>query len=108
MTGEPEPTGYELMRAIQSLRQSFDTIATGMVTQATLAIYQQAQKEKDDRQDARIKAVEVAQERRREDREREQAEARKTRSQQNFAITMAAITAALGLGSALILRLVGQ
>lgn len=104
MTGEPEPTGYELMRAINSLRASFDTIATGMVTQATLAIWQQAQKEKDDRQDARLKAVEVAQDKRREEREREQAETRKTRSQQNFAIVMSILAAALSLGAAFILK----
>lgn len=107
MTVEPEPTGWELMRAIQGIRGDVGAAMQNMVTQAMLAVYQEAQRTTDARQDARIRAVEVAQEKRREEREREQAEARKTRSQQNFAITMAAITAALGLGSALILRLVG-
>lgn len=75
---EPEPGGWELMRSINSLRESVDKLAAGMVTQATLAIIQQAQKEKDDRQDARIKQLES-----------ENADARKVKAQQWFAIGLA-------------------
>lgn len=77
---EPEPTGWELMRAIESLRKSVDSAVAGMVTQATLAIYQAAQKEKDDRQDARIKQLE-------NDREAD----RKTKAQQWFAIGLSGL-----------------
>ncbi|ANJ26830.1 hypothetical protein [Agromyces aureus] len=72
---EPEPGGWELMRSINSLRESVDKLAAGMVTQGTLAIIQAAQKQTDDRQDARLKELET-----------ELAEARKTKAQQWFAI----------------------
>jgi hypothetical protein len=78
MTNEPEPNGWELMRSIRDLKTSVDNLATGMVTQATLAIYQGAQKETDDRQDARIKQLET-----------DLAESRKTKAQQWFAIGLA-------------------
>lgn len=90
---EPEPSGWELMRAIESLRKSVDSAVAGMVTQATLAIYQQAQKDKDDRQDARIKQLEV-------DRDDE----RKKRAQQWFAIVLSLVGGAVSLGVALILK----
>ena len=77
---EPEPSGWELMRAIESLRKSVDSAVAGMVTQATLAIYQQAQKEKDDRQDARIKQLE-------QDREQD----RRSKAQQWFAIGLSGL-----------------
>lgn len=101
---EPEPSGWELMRAIESLRKSVDSAVAGMVTQATLAIYQQAQKEKDDRQDARIRDLEQAQDERRKARETEQTEQRTTRSRQNFGIILALLTGVIGLVGALILR----
>lgn len=34
MTNEPEPSGWELLRGIISLKESVDGIASGMVTQA--------------------------------------------------------------------------
>ncbi len=63
------------MRAVNSLRDSVDKLAAGMVTQGTLAIIQASQKEKDDRQDARLRQLET-----------ELADARKTKAQQWFAI----------------------
>lgn len=90
---EPEPSGWELMRAIESLRKSVDSAVAGMVTQATLAIYQQAQKEKDDRQDARIKQLEA-----------DLTEQRKTKAQQWFAIALSIVGGVVSLGVALIMR----
>ncbi|MBN9209365.1 MAG: hypothetical protein J0H96_11965 [Microbacterium ginsengisoli] len=80
MSGEPEPSGWELMRAINGLRESVNGLAAGMVTQATLAIYQSAQKQTDDRQDARIKQL-----------ENDLADARKTKAQQWFAIGLSGL-----------------
>lgn len=33
MTNEPEPNGWELLRSIRDLKDSFDGVARGMVTQ---------------------------------------------------------------------------
>lgn len=107
MTGEPEPTGWEVMRAIQGIRSDMSAAMSNMVTQAMMAVYQQAQRETDERQNGRIRDLEEAIEKRRAERETEQRETRKTRAQQNFAITLAAITAALGILSTVILRLIG-
>lgn len=90
---EPEPSGWELMRAIESLRKSVDSAVAGMVTQATLQMYQQSQKEKDDRQDARLRQLETSQE-----------EQRKERARQWFAIVMAIVSGVVSLGVALVLR----
>ena len=68
------------MRSIDALRDSVDKLAAGMVTQATLAIYQAAQRDTDDRQDARIKQIEG-----------ELTEARKTRAQQWLSIGLAGL-----------------
>lgn len=91
---EPEPSGWELMRAIRDLRTSVDKVAAGMVSQALFAASQQAQKESDERQNARIKDLETAQE-----------EQRKERARQWFAIVMAIVSGVVSLGVALILRL---
>lgn len=77
---EPEPTGWELMRAIQAVRGDVSTALQNMVTQGMLTVYQQAQRETDDRQNARLKQLE-------DDREAE----RKTRAQQWFAIGLAVL-----------------
>lgn len=82
MTAEPEPNGWELMRAFNSLRASIDNLAAGMVTQAAFGLYQQAAKDSEARQDARIKQL-----------EQDAAEARKTKASQWFAIVV------VGLGS---------
>lgn len=79
-TNGPEPTGWELMRSIESLKKSVDTWATSMVTQATLAIYEERQKERDARQDARIAQLES-----------ENTDQRKTKAQQWFAIGLAGL-----------------
>ncbi|WP_114587730.1 hypothetical protein [Microbacterium arborescens] len=79
-TTGPEPTGWELMRSIESLKKSVDGWAASMVTQATLAIYEAAQKERDARQDARLAALEA-----------ENADNRKTKAQQWFAIGLAGL-----------------
>ena len=91
---EPEPTGWELMRAMRELRASVDKVTAGMVTQSLFAAFQQAQKETDERQNARIKDLETAQE-----------EQRKERARQWFAIVMAIVSGIVSLGVALILRL---
>lgn len=77
---EPEPTGWELMRAMRDLRASVDKVTAGMVTQALFAAYQQAQKETDDRQNARLRQLE-------DDRDAE----RKTKAQQWFAIGLSGL-----------------
>lgn len=77
---EPEPTGWELMRAMRDLRASVDKVTAGMVTQALFAASQQAQKETDDRQNARIKQLE-------DDRDAD----RKTKAQQWFAIGLSGL-----------------
>ena len=101
---EPEPSGWELMRASNALRGSVDTAVAGMVTQATLAIYQTAQKEKDDRQDARLKQLEQDRDEQRKLRERAESDARKTRAQQWFAIALAVLGGIVSIGVALILK----
>lgn len=77
---EPEPSGWELMRAIRDVRTSVDKVAAGMVNQALFAAFQQAQKDTDDRQNARLKQLE-------DDRDAE----RKTKAQQWFAIGLAGL-----------------
>ena len=94
--GEEPPTTWELMRAVNALRESIDKLTAGMVTQATLAIYQTAQKATDDRQDARIKEL-----------EQEQDEQRKTRAKQWFAIALAIVGGVVSLATAWILKGVG-
>lgn len=90
---EPEPSGWELMRAIRDLRTSVDKATAGMVSQALFAASQQAQRETDERQNARIKEL--------EDRQEEQ---RKERARQWFAIVMAIVSGVVSLGVALVLR----
>ena len=90
---EPEPNGWELMRSINALRESVDKLAAGMVTQATLAIYTQAQKDTDARQDARLKELESAVE-----------ESRKTKAQQWFGIGSSIFAAVLALGVGLVIN----
>lgn len=77
---EPEPSGWELMRAMRELRASVDKVAAGMVSQALFAASQQAQKETDDRQNDRLKQLE-------DDREAD----RKTKAQQWFAIGLSGL-----------------
>ena len=77
---EPEPSGWELMRAIRDLRTSVDKVAAGMVSQALFAATQQSQKDTDDRQNARIKQLE-------DDRESD----RRTKAQQWFAIGLSGL-----------------
>ncbi|MGG7510917.1 hypothetical protein [Plantibacter sp. YIM 135249] len=78
MPEQPEPTGWELLRGINSLKDSINSMAAGMVSQSTLALYQSAQADRDKRQDERLKQLET-----------DQAEQRKTKAQQWFAIGMA-------------------
>ena len=92
MAEEP-PTTWELMRALTALRESVDKLAAGMVTQATLAIYTQAQKDTDARQDARLKELETAVE-----------ESRKTKAQQWFGIGSSIFAAVLALGVGLVIN----
>ena len=90
---EPEPTGWELMRAMRELRTSVDKVTAGMVSQALFAAHQQAQKETDDRQNARLQAIETTQD-----------DQRKERARQWFAIVMAIVSGVVSLGVALILK----
>lgn len=83
---EPEPGGFELMRGIRDLRAAFDQLAASMVTQATFAIWQQAQKDSDDRKDARILQLERDRDEDRKARAQQAADERKTKAQQWFAI----------------------
>ena len=107
MAEEP-PTTWELMRAMTALRDSVDKLAAGMVTQSTLAIIQQAQKDGDDRRDARIRDLEKAIDERAKERVAEQAEQRKQRSQMIFAMSMtgggALLAAVFTIVTTLILR----
>lgn len=64
MTSEPEPNGWELLRTLQELKKSVDGIASGMVTQA--------------QHDAATRRISVL--------EANEAEQRKTKAQQWFAI----------------------
>lgn len=92
MTGEQEPTGWELLRGIDRLGESINTVVQGMVTHAHLAVYQAAQAESDKRQNERITALESS-----------AAEQRKTRQQQWFSIGLAAFVAVLALAGGVIL-----
>lgn len=80
MAGEEPPTTWELMRAVNALRESVDKLAAGMVNQAMFTMYQQSQKDTDDRQNARLKQLE-------DDRDAE----RKTKAQQWFAIGLSGL-----------------
>lgn len=93
---EEPPTTWELMRAVNALRESVDKLAAGMVTQATLTLYQQAQDARDNRQDARIKELET-----------ERDAQRKARAQQWFAIALAVVGGAVTVIATLVLRGVG-
>jgi len=92
---EPEPSGWELMRALRDMRDSIDKLAAGMVSQALFTAAQQAQKETDDRQNARIKQTED-----------EIAEQGKKRAQQWFAIGSIGLTALASLAVGLVLNIV--
>lgn len=92
---EPEPSGWELMRALRDMRDSIDKLAAGMVSQALFTAAQQAQKETDDRQNARIKQAED-----------EIAEQGKKRAQQWFAIGSIGLTALASLAVGLVLNIV--
>lgn len=92
---EPEPSGWELMRALRDMRDSIDKLAAGMVSQALFTASQQAQKETDDRQNARLKQVED-----------EIAEQGKKRAQQWFAIGSIGLTALASLAVGLVLNIV--
>lgn len=81
------------MRALRDLRASVDKMTAGMVTQALFTAHQQAQKESDDRQNARIAALETQQE-----------EQRKERAKQWFAIVGAIVSGVISLGVALIVK----
>jgi hypothetical protein len=67
VTNEPEPTGWELLRGVKEVKDSVDAIALGMVTQIQHAAAT-----------ARLDRLETA-----------EAEQRKTRAQQWFAIGLA-------------------
>ena len=101
---EPEPSGWELMRAIRELRASVDKVAAGMITQSLFAAFQQAQRETDDRQDARLKQLEADRAEEQRSRVQQEAERRKERAQQWFAVVMAIVTGVVSLGVALIVR----
>lgn len=87
---EPEPTGWELMRALRDLRTSVDKMTAGMVSQALFAAHQQAQKETDDRQNARIRDLETEADERDKETRRMAEEQRKTRAQLLTSIGLAA------------------
>jgi hypothetical protein len=67
VTSEPEPNGWELLRGLQEVKESVDRVANGMVTQIQHAAAT-----------ARLDRLETA-----------EAEQRKTRAQQWFAIGLA-------------------
>ncbi|MCT1395681.1 hypothetical protein M4D51_08070 [Microbacterium sp. p3-SID338] len=67
-----------------------DGLARDMVTSAMLAQVQANQKERDDRQDARIRSLEQADAEREKEARRIAEEQRKTRAQQFFSIGLAA------------------
>ncbi len=92
MAAEEEPNGWELLRSIQDLKNSVDKVATGMVTQATFAIYQASQTKDQLDSNGRIKALETARE-----------EDRKTKAQQWFGIGLAIVGAIGSLAVGLIL-----
>ena len=103
MSGEQEPGGWELMRGINSLKDSFDRLASEMVTQATLALHQQAQAASDARRDERIKTLEEDNVKQREAADRAASEQRKTRQQQWFSIGLAVLASVLALVGGVVL-----
>lgn len=74
-----------------------DGLARDMVTSAMLAQVQANQKERDDRQDARIRGLEEADAEREKEARHIAEEQRKTRAQQFFSIGLAAFSAVLAL-----------
>ncbi|MGX5772708.1 hypothetical protein ACWKWN_18350 [Microbacterium trichothecenolyticum] len=74
-----------------------DNLAAQMVTQAMLAQVQANQKERDDRQDARLRELERHDEERERESRRIQEEQRKAKAQQLFAIGLAAFGAVLSV-----------
>ena len=74
-----------------------DGLARDMVTSAMLAQVQANQKERDDRQDARIRSLEEADAEREKEARRIAEEQRKTRAQQFFSIGLAGFSAVLAL-----------
>lgn len=74
-----------------------DNLAAQMVTQAMLAQVQANQKERDDRQDARLRDLEQRDDDREKESRRIVEEQRKSRAQQYFAIGLAALGAVLSI-----------
>jgi hypothetical protein len=79
---EEEPGNWELYRGIKDLRESVEKMSTGMVTQAMFLLYQQGQDAENKRLQARLKDLET-----------DQADQRKTKQQQWFAIGISALGA---------------
>lgn len=102
MAEELPPSLFNILRADlkdtrTEINQRLDGLAAQMVTQAMLAQVQANQKERDDRQDDRIRELERHDEEREKDFRRVQDEQRKTKAQQLFALGLAAFGAVLSI-----------
>lgn len=102
MSEELPPSLFNILRSdLGQMRAEtngrLDNLAAQMVTQAMLAQVQSNQKERDDRQDARIRELEQADAERERESRRLAEEQRKTRAQQMFSIGLAAFGAVLSL-----------
>lgn len=60
MSDEPEPNGWELLRGIKDLKESFDNLARGMVSEAMFTMYQANVANLMTQNIARIQALETA------------------------------------------------
>lgn len=95
MAEELPPSLFNILRTdIATMRAEtngrLDNLAAQMVTQAMLSQVQANQKERDDRQDARLRELELADAERVRDAGRIAEEQRKAKAQQLFAIGLAA------------------
>lgn len=113
MAEELPPSLFNILRGDLSetrreINGRLDGLASQMVTQATLAIVQANQKERDDRQDARLRELEQAEDERNREMRRMGEEQRKTKAQQLFAIGLAAFGSVLSIVGGVVLWSVTQ
>ena len=95
MSEELPPSLFNILRGDLrdtrgEINNRLDNLAAQMVTQAMLEQVKSNQKERDDRQDARIRDLEQADQEREREARRIADEQRKTRAQQFFSIGLAA------------------
>lgn len=113
MPEELPPSLFNILRqdlaaTRQEVNGRLDGLASGMVTQSMLSQALSNQKERDERQDARIRDLELREEERNREVRGVVDEQRKTRAQQMFSIALAAFGTLLTVISGVILWSITQ